>query len=110
MEIITGALDWTSIDSDNFAKFLDTETGRRLVPKLAALVPALLDKGDVNAILIRSGEVRGYQDVIQQLLFLAHPPPPAQTAQSTEYPDLLDNTKWSGAKLADPSDPNANIL
>lgn len=106
MEISAQPLDWTSIDSDNFAKFLDTETGKRLLPKLADATPMLLDRGDVNQILIRTGEVRGVQTILRELLMLAHPPAPQQST-NTDYPPLERDELWDGPKL---NDPNATLL
>ena len=106
MEISANPLDWTSVDSDNLAKFLDTETGRRLIPKLAGATPGLFEGGDTNKILIRSGELRGCRIILQEILDLAHPPPPAPSREDN-HPDLLDDSKWTGPKL---NDPNPNIL
>lgn len=102
MEIIADASAWLSTDAENLARFLETETGKRLIPKLVDSCPALLDKGDINAILIRSGEVRAWSGMIESLLLLAHskagnegPPPP-----TTEYPPLTDDRAWDdGQKL-----------
>lgn len=92
-EITTDNLPWSSNDEFNWNSFLQTETGKRLIPKLAEQLPALLDGGDVNRILIRTGETRGFQKAVAVLLELTHSPPqPAQTESS--YPDLDDNEKW----------------
>lgn len=106
MEISANPLDWTSVDSDNLAKFLDTETGRRLIPKLAGATPGLFEGGDTNKILIRSGELRGCRIILQEILDLAHPPPPTPQREDN-HPDLLDDSKWTGPKL---NDPNPGIL
>jgi len=106
MEISAQPLDWTSVDSDNLSKFLDTDTGKRLVPKLAGATPGLFDGGDTNKILIRSGELRGCRIILQEILDLAHPPPPSE--QSTNnYPPPEDDRFWDGKKL---NDPNPTIL
>lgn len=106
MEITADPLSWTTIDSDNFAKFLDTETGRRLIPKLADAAPPLLDGGDVNRILIRTGELRGFQLSLKEILFLAHPPPPPPQREDN-HPPLEDDKYWAGPKI---NDPNPNLL
>lgn len=106
MEISASPTDWSPTDGDNLAKFLDTDTGRRLIPRLAAAAPPLHEKGDTNQILIRTGEVRGFQNVLQELLFLAHPPAPVQS-DGNNYPDLLDDSKWEGNKI---NDPKPNLL
>jgi hypothetical protein len=101
MEITANPLDWTSIDGDNLAKFLDTDTGRRLIPKLADASPPLFDKGDTNLILIRTGEVRGVQRMLREILDLAHPPPPTPQREDN-HPPLEDDKYWTGPKLNDP--------
>lgn len=95
MEIIAGPLDWTSVDSENLVRFLDTETGKRLLPKLADSVPGLLPAGDTNAILIRSGEVLGWQSVARMILDLAHPSQPVSSPQQSYYPNLEDDAQWN---------------
>lgn len=103
MEITASPLDWTTIDEENLAKFLDTPTGQRFIPALAERCPDLLERGHVNAILIRTGEVRAYRGVLRDIIFLAHPPKPAAAAKHEEYAPLEDDTKWQGAKLNDTS-------
>jgi hypothetical protein len=98
MEISANPLDWTSNDEENLAKFLDTETGKRFIPKLIETAPSLLNRGHVNAILIRSGELRGYQEVVRSILVLAHPAP-KPAAPESEYPLLEDDRHWEGEKL-----------
>jgi len=100
MEIQAGPLDWLQTDEENLAKFLETETGKRFIPKLLETAPALLSRGHVNAILIRSGELRGYQEVARNILSLAHPAPKTQTETPSEYAPLEDDSKWNdGQKL-----------
>src|SRR6266581_7029832 len=94
-EILAGPLDWASNDEENLARFLDTDTGKRLLPKLMEDAPLLLDKGHVNAILIRSGEVRGFQTVVRSILFLAHPSKTPEPTKATEYPSLTDDKAWN---------------
>lgn len=108
MEITAQPLDWSTIDSDNLSKFLDTDTGRRLVPKLAAAAPPLFDGGDTNKILIRSGELRGCRIVLQEILDLAHPPPPLPQREDA-HPPLEDDKYWQGPKLKE-TDPNKLLL
>lgn len=98
MEITTESLPW---DSENVAllrAFLLTPTGQRLVPKLVESVPALLTGGDTNAICVRSGEVRGYQEVVKALLLLTAELPEAPKSE-TNYPPLEDDAHWDGEKL-----------
>lgn len=97
MEISNGPLEFSSEDSQLWRAFLRTESGSRLLPKLLEAIPTLLGKGDVNEILIRSGEVRGYQSAAQTLLSLAFPQ--AEIAQvASEYPALEDDSKWNDGK------------
>lgn len=99
MEIIARPSDWTQIDAENLAKFLETETGKRLIPKLVENVPTLLDGGDTNRILIRSGEVRSFTQMVESLMNLAHPPPP-MPQQVSEYPAPENDAAWNdGQKL-----------
>lgn len=68
MEIIREGPEWTSEDVSNFRAWLDTQTGRRLLPKLAESAPPLLAGGNTNDILIRSGDLRGFQLAVRTLL------------------------------------------
>lgn len=93
--MITNAseLEFTSIDNDNWAVFLRTQTGQRLLPKLAELAPRLLSSGDTNAVLIRNGELLGFQAALQGLLDLQNvPPQPPKSASA--YPSLDDDDAW----------------
>ena len=60
-------------------------------------VPALLVKGDVNEILIRSGEVRGWQEALKALLSLAAIQPTEQKPEpfNKSYPDPADDDQWT---------------
>ncbi len=48
MEIQAGALDWAVNDEQNWASFLNTETGRRFLPR-APVVGQRRDKRDINS-------------------------------------------------------------
>jgi hypothetical protein len=103
IEIVAKPSDWLTTDQERWAAFLDTETGRRLLPNLAESAPQLLAEGDINKILIRSGEVRGYQNVLQNLILMAHPSAKVETVNATEYPPLTDDAKWNdGQTLVSP--------
>jgi len=96
MEITNESLPWSSDDEARWNSFLQTETGRRLIPKLAERVPALLDGGDnVNKILIRSGETRGFQFAIAVMLELTHSPPLPVKSETPNYPPLDDDSQWT---------------
>lgn len=99
MEIIANPRDWTVNDEQVWAKFLETETGKRLLPQIHDLAPPLLAGGEINAILIRSGEVRGLARALDILIALAHPPASAPNSR-TEYPPLEADALWDdGQKL-----------
>lgn len=105
MEIIADRLDWASNDEENLAKFLETETGKRFLPKLLESTPMLLAKGDTNEILIRAGEVRGYQDVARNILALAHSAPVTKPEAASAYPGLENDAAWNdGQKLEPPKE------
>ncbi len=106
MEILASSTDWTPNDEEQLAKFLSSETGRRLIPKLAENIPPLLEAGETNAILIRSGVVLAHQKAIETLFLLAHPPAPVQNPVR-EYPPLEDDKAWrDGQTLESSSSPN----
>lgn len=101
MEITPDQLVWTSDDEANWNSFLGSNTGKRLLPKLAENAPLLLDGTEVNKTLVRNGELRGFQLAVQTLLTLSHSQPLPQTgAETTTYPNLEDDSKWGdGQKL-----------
>lgn len=103
--ITNDTLDWTSDDESNFRAFLGTQTGQRLLPKLLEGTPALLPDGETNSILIRNGEVRGWQESARSLLSLAFRPATASVElDKSEYPSLADDAKWAdGEKLNQPT-------
>lgn len=99
MEIIAGVLDWTSNDEVVWAKFLESETGKRLIPKLAEYTPPFLERGPTDEMLVRLGKVAGMQLAVQTLVSLAHPAQPLDN-QPTVYPALDDDAAWNdGQKL-----------
>lgn len=105
IEIVANPLDWLTTDQERWAAFLETETGKRLLPHLAESAPQLLPKGDINEILIRTGEVRGYQNVLRDLILAAHPTAKVTPSQSTsEYPPLTDDSKWNDGEKLTPED------
>jgi hypothetical protein len=94
MEIIAGPLDWTSNDEQNLSRFLDTNTGKRLIPRLAEMAPILLGKGETNEVLIRMGEFKGRQETLRDLLILSHAQP-GSVQQSSEYIAPEDDAAWN---------------
>lgn len=94
---ISNDLEFSSEDASMWRQFLKTQSGQRLLPKMLEAIPALLDGGGTNEILIRSGMVKGFQTAAQNLLALAFPQP--ETLQKAgEYPDLTDNAAWNDGK------------
>lgn len=102
MDITNEMLEWSSEDTDVWRSFLETRTGKRLIPKILEATPELLSSGDVNAILIRSGEMRGVKDVVRQMLFLANPPKEISSEPASSYPSLVDDAKWSDGHTIQP--------
>lgn len=87
--------DWNSIDAINLRNFLGSQTGERLLTHLGESVPELLGSGDTNAILIRSGQVKGGSELLSLLVSLTIEPPASVPKASDKYPDLDDDSKWS---------------
>lgn len=110
MEIIAGALDWTQVDSERLAAFLDSETGKRFIPKLVENAPPLYEGGDTNKILIRSGQVLGFQIIVREIISLAHPPPPSPMNPPPQYADLTDDAAWNDGQKLQPEPPKPQPL
>jgi hypothetical protein len=98
--ITADSLEWTSEDIAIWRQFLQTRTGSRLLPKVAEAAPALLPHGDTNAILIRSGELRGVQEAIRTMLALTQEEP-APEKEVTAYPALDDDSAWNDKQKID---------
>lgn len=108
MEIANDGLEFDSIDKFAWKQFLATRAGLRLIPKVAEHAPQLLGAGDTNAILIKSGELRGFQLAIQTLLSLAEPPAKETPTAPTPYPNLTDDAAWNdGQTLTKKPTPHA---
>ena len=98
-------LDWSSEDTDNLRKFLTTRSGSRLLPKLAESAPILFADGDTNRILVRNGELRGFQSALRELMLLANPPPEIKEIPN-DYPPLEADDLWKdGQKIELTSTP-----
>lgn len=102
MEITTDALPWDDNDIIAWQNFLNTQTGRRLIPKVLEGIPELHGAGDTNAILVRSGEVRGFQDAARQFLSLTAKPKEISSDPATSYPSLVDDSKWNDKEKIQP--------
>jgi hypothetical protein len=95
MEITALPSDWTSNDEEQLARFLSTPTGQRFLPKLLESTPPLLERGHVNAILIRSGIVRGFQILATEILRLAQASAKPVSEPAPSYPPLEDDSHWA---------------
>lgn len=62
---------FTPDDVTNWAIFLNSPTGQRLIPKITELAPRLLSKGDTNELMINHGAVLGFSSAVQALLDLS---------------------------------------
>lgn len=109
MEIQADSLDWAINDEQNWASFLNSETGRRFLPRLLESVPALIEGGDTNAILIRTGVVRGFQLCVQELSRMSQTSKPVVLAEDT-HPALEDDAAWADGQTLDPAPPKRNVL
>jgi hypothetical protein len=107
MEILANEGDWTHTDESALASFLETPTGRRLIPALVSTSPGLMACGDVNAILIRSGEVRAFHTIVESILTLAHPPALSQSP-GNPYPVLEDDAAWNDGQHLDVPKPETS--
>jgi hypothetical protein len=102
MEVTNEALPWSSEDESKWNNFLNSDTGRRLIPKLAEFAPALLDGAHANKTLVRNGELRGFQVALRELINLSHAQPLPPTFVSP-YPSLENDAAWEdGEKLNQP--------
>jgi hypothetical protein len=90
MEITNENPPWDSENCALLREFFKTPTGQRLIPRLAEQVPSLLDGGDINSILIRSGDA-GYAKALQNLLSLTVPAPDIRVGTVDNYPSLEDD-------------------
>lgn len=105
METVISTPEWTSEDIQNLRTFLQSRTGGRLLPKLVDVIPALLEEGDTNKILIRTGKVSGCQEIIKAIVALAGPEPlPPQNEEATHYPSLTDDKKWDDGLTIQPQE------
>lgn len=96
---------WSSTDAQALDTFLQSDTGRRLLPKVAESAPMLLEAGDSNAILIRNGKFKGFQEALNEIFYLAHPAPPQQQNEKGLYPNLTDDAAWNDGNKIDPTKP-----
>jgi hypothetical protein len=105
MQITNASLEWSPEDCQIWERFLRTQTGSRLLPKLAEIAaPKLLRGGETNDILIRNGELLGFNAAIQTLLDLQIPEKKEEPSTGN-YVSLEDDSKWPedlGPKIPKP--------
>lgn len=95
MDVTADSLPWSDEDMVLWRAFLDTQTGKRVIPKMLEACPRLPDGGEINAILIRVGVVRGLGLAAQGLLVLAQPAPKDTAAPSLGYEPLENDAAWN---------------
>jgi hypothetical protein len=101
----TKPLQWDSAEAGILQTFLDSPTGQKVLTILHGRIPGLLEKGDVNEILIRSGQVAGAQMIFDSLVSLVvERPIEAQSQPKTEesYPDLDNEDAWEKYDVEQP--------
>lgn len=96
---------WSHVDAQNLDTFLNSDTGRKLLPKVAESAPQLLESGDTNAILIRNGKFKGFQEALNEIFYLAHPVADPEGKPAGHWPDLTDDKAWNDGQKIDPSKP-----
>lgn len=92
--------DWSSEDAQNLRGFLESVSGQRFLIHLAESCPELLGGGEINSILIRSGEVKGHSAVVNLVVSLTVEVPDTLPERKSErYPDIDDESKWPDENL-----------
>lgn len=86
-------LTWDSNDASLLKAFLNTDVAKKAFAIVMDSCPVLLDGGDVNKTLVRSGEVKGFSLALNTLFELVVKKPEI-TQSPTAYPDLDDESKW----------------
>jgi len=91
---------WDSDDSRVLRLFLESDSGKRALAWLKYWRPELLDGSHQIKTLVRSGQVKGYDDAVDNLnsLVRENPIPDDGTPQSIEYPSLDDDSKWTDSE------------
>lgn len=101
-EITNENLPWDAEDAAIFAGFLQTVTGRRLVPKLFENAPVLLDGADVNKTLVRNGEFRGFSEAVRNFLSLQTVVPETKSDTHESYPSPENDSAWNDGQTLQP--------
>ncbi len=94
--------EWAAEDTTALRNFLTSNTGARMLDSIAASLPALLPGGDTNAVLIRSGELRGAQHVLTTIFGLAYPVKEVPDKPAETYPALTDDAVWNDGQKLNP--------
>jgi len=91
---------WDSDDARALRIFLESPVGIRTLAWLKYWRPELLDGEHKNKTLVRSGQVKGYDEAVENMHSLTkeNPVPDDGLTSSPEYPSLDDDTKWSDAE------------
>ena len=94
-------LVWDSSDAKVLRDFFEAPVGQKILQFLSGRIPELLCGEDVNKTLVRSGEVKGAQDIFNSLVSLiVEPPAELEPEKKTteNYPDLADESAWEDSK------------
>lgn len=84
---------WDSTDASLLKAFLNSDVAKKAFAIVMELCPPLLDGGDVNKTLVRSGEVKGFSLALNSLFELViKQPEPVSTPIA--YPDIDDDSQW----------------
>jgi hypothetical protein len=89
-------LPWFSEDAARLRKFLESETGQRMMARLLIARPSFLPaSAHPHKSFAQSRDIAGYEQAIQELTNLTLPPPELpQDPTRKNYPDLEDDSAW----------------
>jgi hypothetical protein len=97
--------EFTSLHRKALQDFLESETGQIALAWVAHNAPQLLDGTDVNRTLVASGEVKGFNRFLTELISLTFEQPKKSEAASETFPDLDDDSKWDKSETERPRQP-----
>lgn len=98
-------LEWDSTDGGWLEEILNSARGQKLLSILALKVPSFLDGSDPNKTLVRMGEVKGAELIIEALVGLTIETPAELQPEKQEtesYPNLDDDSKWDDGQKTTP--------
>lgn len=90
-------LEWDSTDGGWLEDILGSDRGKKLLSILALKVKPFLDGECPNKTLVRMGEVKGAQDIIEALVNLTIEAPAElqkPVKEKETYPSLDDDSQW----------------